>query len=141
MVCTLFLNRLPLTSFKRIATITGIGKLMTILSTAIFRVFHNTLIVSGSENIYSKFSSPTQGEPKIPLLGIKSLNAIKIPLSGTYLNRKINRIPGKSIKCSCQFFFQFIVIIFFLPICYHLNILKKSAKMAAVSEYTTAMDP
>ena len=76
----------------------GMGKLIAIFNTAIFSVFHKTRMVSGRENMYSKFSIPTQGEPKIPFLGMKSLNAISMPLSGTYLNNKISSIPGKSIK-------------------------------------------
>ena len=84
-ICTNFLKNLILSSLISNATKTADKKEITILTDPIIIVFLNAGQKSGYLKMNVKFFQPTQfsaTDPKIPLLGEKYVNAMRIPYIG-----------------------------------------------------------
>jgi hypothetical protein len=81
-VCTTLLNIRPLSSLSMRARIMGAGKPKIIDVTLTINVFERTLVKYGPVKKSKKLLKPTHGLPRIPIPGLKFLNAIITPYIG-----------------------------------------------------------
>ena len=82
-VCTVFLNLMERTSFKRMATVIGTIRPRTILKKAMTTVLRKADIAPGILNRYVKLSKPIHFWcPNRPLAGMNFWKAITMPAIG-----------------------------------------------------------